>query len=65
MDINSRFNIGDVCYLKTDPDQLERFVTAIKINSNGLTYEVSYIADYSYHYDFEISKERNNLKAIQ
>ena len=57
------FGIGDSVYLKTDPEQEERLVTGINVRQNGITYAVSRLTDETWHYDFEISKERDIIKA--
>lgn len=56
------FDIGDSVYLKTDPEQAERLVTGINIRQNGISYALSHLTNESYHYDFEISKERDIIK---
>ena len=57
-----KYNIGDSVYLKTDTDQYERIVTAILIRQCGIMYSLSQATNDSYHYDFEISRDRNILK---
>lgn len=57
------FDIGDSVFLKTDPEQSERLVTGISVRQNGITYALSYLTNESYHYDFEITKERDIIKA--
>lgn len=57
--INPLFHLKQRVFIKTDPDQCERMVTAIVITSNGLRYELTYSdCDPSYHYGYEISDER-------
>jgi hypothetical protein len=63
--IDNKFNIGDIVYLKTDKDQDERIVCAITVYKNGdLVYKLSCGIDDSSHYEFEMTKEKNILKAI-
>lgn len=57
------FDIGDSVYLKTDPEQAERLVTGISVRQNGITYAVSHLTNETWHYDFEITKERDIIKA--
>ena len=46
----------DTVYLKTDPDQLQRIVTDIRINPSGLVlYFLCCGPSGSWHYDFEIT----------
>jgi hypothetical protein len=60
MIIKNEYNIEDVVYLKTDPDQRMRIVTAIKLTRNGsLTYELSHTTYTSWHYDFEFSRTKD------
>jgi len=56
-------NIGDTVFLKTDSQQLERIVTSIIIRPNQILFELSQDVNISSHYDFEISKEKDILKA--
>jgi hypothetical protein len=60
--IENKFNIGDTVYLKTDTDQNERIVTGLNIRLNSISYALSCGENESYHYEFEISKEKNILK---
>lgn len=61
--IDNIFDIGDSVYLKTDSDQKERLVTRLMISGvNGISYELYAGSQGSWHYDFEISKEKNVLK---
>ncbi len=57
------FDIGDSVYLRTDPEQAERLVTGINIRQNGISYALSHLTNENWHYDFEISKERDIIKA--
>lgn len=58
------FEIGEMVYLKTDPNQLERIVTGITIRENSISYSMSAGIEDSYHYGFEITRNRNELKAL-
>jgi hypothetical protein len=57
------FDIGDSVYLKTDPEQAERLVTGISVRQNGITYAISHLTNETWHYDFEITKDRDIIKA--
>ena len=58
-----QFEIGHTVYIKTDPDQMERIITEVKLKPNGtIMYEVSCDTISSFHYDFELSTERNIVK---
>ena len=56
------YNIGDSVYLKTYNDQLERIVTAVLIRESGVMFALSQSNTSSYHYSFEIARDRNVLK---
>ena len=56
------FKIGDIVYLKTDPEQRERLVTGYYIRETSVTYLLSYETIESTHYDFEISKDKDIIK---
>lgn len=59
MIIENKYNIGDIVYLRTDGDQCERLITAIQIVPNGLIYRLVKDTVETWHYDFEISFEKN------
>lgn len=66
MTINNKFDPEQIVYLKTDPDQMKRMVTAITIRGKNLIYELSLGDDGStYHQEFEISKEEDTLMKVQ
>lgn len=57
------FDIGDSVYLRTDPEQAERLVTGINVRESGISYAVTCGANESWHYAFEMTKERDIVKA--
>lgn len=66
MIIENLYDFGDEVYLKTDADQLLRMVTAIHAHPNGqVVYMLSCGTTNSEHYDFEISKEVNELIKVK
>lgn len=64
MFIENAFNIGDTVYLKTDPEQLERTVTAIRVSPGALLYYLSCGVSDSGHYGFEIAAQKDVNKAL-
>ncbi|MGV6830336.1 MAG: hypothetical protein ACWA5P_02080 [bacterium] len=58
---DAKFKLEDIVYLKTDPEQRQRIVTAITIRSLGVIYELSFGVETSSHYDYECSLEKNVL----
>lgn len=63
MEIDNKFDIEQVVYLKTDIEQTPRLVTAIEVSKSSLVYKLSCGASSSWHSDFEISDAPNNLNA--
>lgn len=61
---DSKFKIGDFVYLVTDIDQLPRIVTGYYIRLDSITYGLSFGSGESFHYDFEISSNKDILKTI-
>lgn len=64
MVIDNKFNIGDIVYLKTDPDQKARMVVKLSVSQAGVLYMLSVGASESWHFDIEIATERDVLKAV-
>jgi len=60
--IENKFELGQTVYLKTDNDQSERMVIGISVRPSGLLYELSFGSVCSWHYEMEISEEKNVLK---
>lgn len=53
------FDIEDIVFLKTDPEQLERIVTDIRLITGGVPmYTLACGAEESEHYAFEISNTK-------
>ena len=61
----SEFDFGDIVFLKTDPDQLERQITGYIMRPNSIAYELSCGVETSIHYGFEISREIDILKKVK
>jgi hypothetical protein len=57
MNIANKFDLSNIVYLKTDPEQYKRIITAIVLHQGSIMYELSVGEETSYHYDFEISSE--------
>ena len=57
------FDIGDSVYLRTDPEQAERLVTGINVRESGISYAATCGTNESWHYAFEMTKERDIIKA--
>ena len=61
MEINNNFNIGECVFLITDDDQKTRIVTGIQVSSTGILYRLAQGTNESWHFDYEIAKEKNYL----
>jgi hypothetical protein len=61
--IENKFEIGSLVFLKTDEEQKERFITGIKVRPNGISYYVSLGENETIHYEFEITDEKDIIKA--
>lgn len=56
-----KFLVGSFVYLKTDPYQQRRIVTAIHLTPGEYKYEVRFAdTDPSLHYDVELSEEKDD-----
>ena len=59
-----KFDIGEPVFLKTDREQRRRIITAICSRADGVVYELSHSTTKSWHYDFEMSTEIDQVKKI-
>jgi hypothetical protein len=59
MVIENKFNFGDVVYLKTDNTQQPRIMTGMSVRATCITYELTCGVSTSWHWDFEISYEKD------
>ena len=59
MNINVDFNLGDLVFLKTDPDQKQRMITKISITPDGIYYNLNCGVEESPHYSIEITSDRD------
>jgi len=59
MRINTEYGWGEIVFLKTDPDQFPRMVTAIQVNPYGTLYGLAMETQVSWHYEIEISRDRD------
>jgi len=64
MIIDTKYDIGDTVFLKTDYDQKERLVTRIQMTQGNVMYEVSCGTENSWHYDFELATEKDLRKVL-
>lgn len=64
LNIDNKFDIGQVVYLKTDSEQSQRLCVGIYVSKCELLYEVILGTTVSRHFDFEISETADVLKSI-
>ena len=59
------FQIGDRVYLVTDKEQKERIITGMMVRVTGVSYIVCMSDEVeTYHYDIELSHDRDEVKAL-
>jgi hypothetical protein len=65
MVIENKFEINEFIYLKSDPEQRERLIVQIAVGGNGsIRYCVSCGTMETWHYDMEMTKEKDQLKTF-
>jgi hypothetical protein len=65
MVIDNKFNIEQIVFLKTDPEQLPRIVYSIQVLKDRLMYQLACGVQASSHTAFEISAEKDVLALVQ
>jgi len=62
MTFKTKYDIGQIVYLKTDCEQRQRMVTAIKVQNGGtLIYTLAEGIVESFNYEIELSDKQNIL----
>lgn len=64
MVIENKFELGQLVFIKTDTDQYPRMVISISVRQGGLLYELNFAQSSSWHYEIEISDEKDVLNSI-
>jgi hypothetical protein len=59
-----QFEVGDLVYLRTDPDQYERMVTGIIVSGGGPVYRLCLGTQESYHHAIEMTAEIDPEKVL-
>ena len=59
------YQVGDIVYLKTDPEQRERIVTGVLFRPVGVSYDLAFGSQSSWHFEIEIASEKNLLKTFE
>jgi hypothetical protein len=63
MVIDNKYDIEQVVYLRMDAQQQQRIVTQISVRKGSLLYELNTGGGSSWHYEFEITNEKDVVKA--
>jgi len=62
--VTSNFDFGQIVYLRTDLDQVGRQVIGVQATADGGTLiKLTFDTDISWHYECEISEERDMILA--
>lgn len=59
------FELGNIVYLKTDPEQSERMIVQYQVRPGAIIYQLNKGEFESWHYEIEFSKEKDILKSIK
>lgn len=64
--LTPKFWFGDIVYLKTDSEQQKRIVTDIEFrcNENTAGYHVNSSGIQTFHYEFELTADRDEIMAM-
>ncbi len=57
MEIDNKFDIEQIVYLKTDIEQLPRIVRSMQVHKHRIAYQLYAGTNESWHEDFEITAE--------
>jgi hypothetical protein len=65
MKIETKYNIGDVVFLMTDTEQLQRIVTGVLFRpNNSIIYYLTCGATETTHYELEMVSEKNIMLCV-
>lgn len=62
MIIDIPHSFGDMFYIKTDSEQLERQLVGVHLSPSGYLFELALGERTSKHYEFELTKEKDTVK---
>lgn len=65
MNFNSKYGLNELVYLITDTEQKERMITGVKFNLNGHVYTLQKGTEESFHYEQEITRDKDILKQLE
>jgi hypothetical protein len=64
-DIYVKFEIGEMVFCKTDPEQYERQVTGMLLRESRLIYKVTFNSVEDSFYGFELTSDEDILKRLR
>jgi hypothetical protein len=53
----SKYTFADKVYVKTDPDQIPRFIVSVNFSTGQVAYQVKCLDIVSFHYEFELDSD--------
>lgn len=59
--IDTKFDLGQIVFIKTDKEQQPRMIIGITVRPTGLLYELNFGSNSSWHFEIEISDEKDIL----
>lgn len=64
MTISTKYDLGDIVFIKTDTEQYPKQIVQIKVDPNGVLYELQNGGFTSWHFDMEFTREKDILKLL-
>lgn len=64
MNIKTKLELGDILYFKNDPEQREFILIGVIARPGCIVLELRYDGDLIEAYEFEVSKEKDDLKSM-
>jgi hypothetical protein len=64
MTLSCEYKFGQIVYLITDPEQLERMITAVQFQDKTVMYQLRQGAAETWHFEIEISETQDQNKLL-
>jgi hypothetical protein len=65
MNLKLKYKIGQIVYLKTDPDQFGRLVVGYNLRYGHNLLVLAFAEDETAHYEFEVSEQKDILSTFE
>src|SRR5690606_29246249 len=59
----TKYDLGEMVFLKHDPDQNERMITSIEVTPQGIIYYLSCGVSETKHYEMELTLDKDIVKS--